>query len=103
MSETLILIPSRLSAKRLPGKPLLKINGLSLINHVYKKAIASNIGDAYVVTGDIKIYKDVVNNGGKCILTKQKHHTGTLERVTSYIHTIIHSILVPVSSIHQKF
>ena len=77
MSETLILIPSRLSAKRLPGKPLLKINGLSLINHVYKKAIASNIGDAYVVTGDIKIYKDVVNNGGKCILTKQKHHTGT--------------------------
>ena len=77
MSKTLILIPARLSAKRLPGKPLMQINGLSLINHVYKKAVASNIGDVYVVTGDLKIYKDVVSNGGKCILTKKKHHTGT--------------------------
>jgi len=38
MSKTIILIPSRLSAKRLPGKPLLKINGISIIAHVFKKA-----------------------------------------------------------------
>ena len=36
--KTLIIIPSRLSASRLPGKPLLKINGLSIISHVVKKA-----------------------------------------------------------------
>ena len=36
--KTLIIIPSRLSATRLPGKPLLKINGLSIISHVFKKA-----------------------------------------------------------------
>ena len=34
MSKTVILIPSRLSATRLPGKPLLKINGISIISHV---------------------------------------------------------------------
>ena len=77
MSETLILIPSRLSATRLKRKPLLKINNLSLINHVYQNAIKSKIGDVYVVTGDKKIYLDVKRNGGKCVLTKQKHRSGT--------------------------
>ena len=41
--KTLIIIPSRLSATRLPGKPLLKINGLSMISHVFKKAEEENI------------------------------------------------------------
>ena len=77
MPKTLILIPSRLAADRLPGKPLLKINGLSIISHVIRKAQESNIGDAYVCTGDREIYEDVVNNGGNCILTIKKHNTGT--------------------------
>lgn len=77
MSKTLILIPSRLSAIRLPNKPLLKINGLSLINHVYQKAKATNIGDTYVVTGDKKIFEDVAKNGGNSILTYKNHFTGT--------------------------
>ena len=41
--KTLIIIPSRLSATRLPGKPLLKIKGLSIISHVVQKAKNSNI------------------------------------------------------------
>ncbi len=47
--KTLVIIPSRMSATRLPGKPLLKINGLSIISHVYKKAEEANIGDVIVV------------------------------------------------------
>ena len=39
MSKTLILIPSRMAATRLPGKPLLKIYGKSIISQVYKKAL----------------------------------------------------------------
>ena len=42
--KTLVIIPSRLTAMRLPGKPLLKINGLSIISHVFKKAEEANIG-----------------------------------------------------------
>ena len=53
--KTLILIPSRLSAVRLPGKPLLKINGLSIISHVYKKAVDANIGEVYVAAEDQEI------------------------------------------------
>jgi len=40
--KTLVIIPSRMSATRLPGKPLLKINGLSIISHVSKKAKEAN-------------------------------------------------------------
>ena len=77
MNNTIILIPSRLSATRLPNKPLLKINNTSIINHVYQKAVSAEIGDTYVATGDNKIYEEVTKNGGKCILTEKKHKTGT--------------------------
>ena len=77
MSKTVILIPSRLSAKRLPGKPLLKINGISIISHVVKKAKEADIGDVYVATEDKEIIDDVNLNGGKAILTSKKHKTGS--------------------------
>jgi len=77
MSKTVILIPSRLSAKRLPGKPLLKINGISIISHVVKKAKEADIGDVYVATEDKEIIDDVNLNGGKAILTSKRHQTGS--------------------------
>tara|TARA_B100000524_G_scaffold231327_1_gene122756 strand:+ start:72 stop:806 length:735 start_codon:yes stop_codon:yes gene_type:complete len=75
--KTLVIIPSRLSASRLPGKPLLKINGLSIISHVVKKAISANIGEVFVATEDQEIIDEVKKNGGKAILTSKKHKTGT--------------------------
>ena len=77
MSKTVILIPSRLSATRLPGKPLLKINGLSIISNVFKKAKEADIGEVYVATEDKEIIDDVNLNGGKAILTSNKHKTGS--------------------------
>tara|TARA_B100001540_G_scaffold317078_1_gene348900 strand:+ start:3761 stop:4498 length:738 start_codon:yes stop_codon:yes gene_type:complete len=77
MNKTIILIPSRLGASRLPNKPLLKINNKSLIIHVYEKGKSANIGEVYVATGDQEIFQEVVKNNGKSILTKKKHVTGT--------------------------
>ena len=77
MSKTIILIPTRLAATRLPNKPLLKINGISIINHVYEKAKSSKIGDVFVATGDKEIFEEVTKKGGKCILTEKEHQTGT--------------------------
>ena len=77
MSKTIILIPSRLSATRLPNKPLLKIDNLSIIQHVYKRAQESKVGKVYVVTGDKEIAKEIQKIKGKFILTKKKHKTGT--------------------------
>ncbi len=75
--KTAIIIPSRLSATRLPGKPLLKINGLSMISHVVEKAKKANIGKVYVATEDKEIVEDVEKNGGQAILTSNTHKSGT--------------------------
>ena len=75
--KTLVIIPSRLSATRLPGKPLLKINGASMISHVFKKAEEANVGEVIVATEDQEIVDDVKKNGGQVILTKKQHKTGT--------------------------
>ena len=75
--KTLVIIPSRLSATRLPGKPLLKINGLSMISHVFKKAEDANIGEVYVAAEDQEIIDDILKNGGQAILTSNHHKTGT--------------------------
>ncbi len=77
MAKSIILIPSRLGATRLPNKPLLKINNKSIIMHVYEKAIECGIGDVFVTTCDDEIISEVQKNGGKSILTSKEHNTGT--------------------------
>ena len=77
LMKTLTIIPSRLSATRLPGKPLLKINDISIISHVFMRAQEANIGDVVVAAEDQEIVDDVVNNGGRAILTRKNHKTGT--------------------------
>ena len=66
-----------MSATRLPGKPLLKINGRSIISHVFKRAESAEIGDVVVAAEDQEIVDDVKKNGGNAILTSKNHKTGT--------------------------
>ena len=66
-----------MAATRLPGKPLLKINDLSIISHVFKRAEEANIGEVVVATEDQEILEDVIKNGGRAILTSKNHKTGT--------------------------
>ncbi len=76
MSKTLILIPSRLSATRLPGKPLIKIGGKTIISRVLNIAKSAMIGEVYVATEDKRIFDHIKKNNGKAILTK-KTKTGS--------------------------
>lgn len=80
MSNILILIPSRLHAVRLPNKPLLEINKLPLIFHVYNLALKIQDKNIFVVTGDKKIFNKIKYFGGNSILTKKNHKNGT-ERI----------------------
>jgi len=66
-----------MAATRLPGKPLLKINNLSIVSHVVKRAKEANIGEVVVATEDQEILEDVLKNGGRAILTGNDHNTGT--------------------------
>ena len=66
-----------MAATRLPGKPLLKINNLSIISHVFKRAEEANIGEVVVATEDQEVLEDILKNGGKAVLTQSNHKTGT--------------------------
>ena len=66
-----------MKAQRLPGKPLLKLNGLSIISHVVKRAKETQIGEVIVATEDDEIIEDVKKNNGEAILTSKGHKSGT--------------------------
>jgi len=77
MGKSIIIIPSRLAASRLPNKPLINIKNKTLIMHVYENALKSQVGEAYVATCDDEIASEVKKNGGKFVMTDKMHTTGT--------------------------
>ena len=77
MSNTVVIIPSRLKAERLPNKPLKLINKKEMILHVYETAIKAKIGEVFVATPDRKIADIIESHGGKAIITNKNHQTGT--------------------------
>ena len=77
MSNTAVIIPSRLKAERLPNKPLKLINKKEMILHVYENAIKAEIGEVFVATPDREIADIIKNHGGKAAITNKSHQTGT--------------------------
>ncbi len=79
MSETrtLVLIPARMAATRLPGKPLLDIAGLPMIVHVLRRAEAAGIGRVAVATDTSEIAEVVRSHGGKAVMTRADHPSGS--------------------------
>ena len=85
MKSTAIIIPTRLEAKRFPNKPLAKINDVPMIIHVLNRAKESKIGEVFVATPDDEIFQVVKANGGKAILTKPDHLSGSDRIYEAYI------------------
>tara|TARA_Y100001970_G_scaffold286233_1_gene407903 strand:+ start:4202 stop:4948 length:747 start_codon:yes stop_codon:yes gene_type:complete len=77
MSNTVIIIPSRLKAKRLPDKPLKLINGKEMIIHVHDVAKKSGAGEVLVATADKEIDRLVKKNNGMSFLSLKQHETGS--------------------------
>ena len=78
---TLVVIPARLGAMRLPRKPLRLLSGLPLIVRVWQRISQMNVADAVVVaTDDESVAAAVRGVGADCVITSDKHNSGT-ERV----------------------
>src|SRR6188768_1325269 len=79
MTETrnLVLIPARMAATRLPGKPLLDIGGVPMIVHVLRRAEAANIGRVAVATDTAEIAAAVKAHGGEAVMTRPEHPSGS--------------------------
>lgn len=77
MSNTVVIIPSRLKAKRLPNKPLKLINKKEMILHVCDLAKNSGVGKVLVATPDKDIFQLIKKNNYDAYLSLQNHETGT--------------------------
>jgi 3-deoxy-manno-octulosonate cytidylyltransferase (CMP-KDO synthetase) len=75
--RTLVLIPARMAATRLPGKPLLDIAGLPMIVHVLRRAEAAGIGRVAVATDTPEIAEAVKFHGGEAVMTSADHPSGS--------------------------
>ncbi len=75
--ETIGIIPARYNSSRLPGKPLVDINGTSMIMRVYRQAQMANLDDVIVATDDQRILDHVAEHGGKAVMTSKDHPSGT--------------------------
>lgn len=75
--STLVLIPARLEATRLPGKPLADIHGIPMIVHVWRRAVAANAGRVVVATDAAAVRDAVTAHGGEVAMTRADHQTGS--------------------------
>jgi 3-deoxy-manno-octulosonate cytidylyltransferase (CMP-KDO synthetase) len=73
----LVLIPARMAATRLPGKPLADIAGLPMIVHVMRRAEAAGIGRVAVATDTDEIASVVTAHGGEAVMTSPTHPSGS--------------------------
>ena len=70
------IIPARFASTRFPGKPLAMLGGKTVIQRVYEQATAI-LDEAYVATDDERIYQAVEQFGGRAIMTRTDHKSGT--------------------------
>jgi 3-deoxy-manno-octulosonate cytidylyltransferase (CMP-KDO synthetase) len=86
-SRTLVLIPARMAATRLPGKPLLDIGGLPMIVHVLRRAQAARIGRVAIATDSPDIAQAVTAHGGEAVMTRADHPSGS-DRIFEALETL---------------
>jgi len=82
------IIPARYASTRFPGKPLAILGGKTVIERVYQQAVKA-VEEAYVATDDERIFEAVERFGGKAIMTRADHKSGTdrIEEAVEKLHT----------------
>jgi 3-deoxy-manno-octulosonate cytidylyltransferase (CMP-KDO synthetase) len=77
MADILVLIPARMAATRLPGKPLADIGGEPMIVHVLRRAQEADLGPVVVATDSAEIAAIVDKAKGRAVLTRADHASGS--------------------------
>ena len=80
MIEFVVVIPSRFASERLPGKPLLELNGKPMIQHVYTRGTESGASEVVIATDDERIANAAEAFGATVCMTRLDHQSGT-ERI----------------------
>lgn len=93
---TVVIIPARMGSTRFPGKPLIPVAGLPLVEHVRRRAmLARSVGAVFVATCDEEIRTAVEQAGGRVVMTSAEHARGT-ERVEEAARSVEADVIVNV-------
>ncbi len=90
------MIPARYSASRFPGKLMQDLEGKTVIRRTYEATVATNLfEEVYVVTDSEIIYNEIANIGGKVIMSKKEHQSGS-DRIAEAVQDLDVDIVVNV-------
>ena len=90
------VIPARYAATRFPGKLMQLLGNKSIIRHVYDNTVATNLfNDVFVVTDSDIIYNEITKNGGKAIMSKKEHESGS-DRIAEAVADMNADIIINV-------
>tara|TARA_R110002033_G_scaffold42_4_gene757 strand:+ start:4441 stop:5169 length:729 start_codon:yes stop_codon:yes gene_type:complete len=90
------MIPARYSASRFPGKLMQDLAGKSVILRTYEATVATKLfSEVYVVTDSEIIYKEIVDNGGKAIMSIKEHESGS-DRIAEAVANVDCDIVINV-------
>ncbi|KJD32828.1 3-deoxy-manno-octulosonate cytidylyltransferase [Tamlana nanhaiensis] len=90
------MIPARYSASRFPGKLMQDLGGKTVIRRTYEATVETKLfDDVFVVTDSDIIYKEIVNHGGKAIMSKKTHECGS-DRIAEAVENLDIDVVVNV-------
>ncbi|HBM15529.1 MAG TPA: 3-deoxy-manno-octulosonate cytidylyltransferase [Lentisphaeria bacterium] len=92
---TLVCIPARYGSTRFPGKPLAKLGGKPIIQWVYEKGLASKAESVLIATDNDMIFSSVKSFGANCVMTSDKHPSGT-DRVWEAVKDICCDVIINI-------
>jgi len=96
MKRVVSIVPARMGSSRFPGKPLAKLLGRSMIEHVYRRTeLCRSLDAVYVATCDEEIRREVESFGGRAVMTSPRHERAS-ERVAEAVERIDAEIVVMV-------
>ncbi len=89
-------IPARYAATRFPAKLMQTLGGKSVIRHTYENTLATGLFDAvYVVTDSEIIFNEIIQHGGKAIMSKRSHESGS-DRIAEAVQDLDIDIVINV-------
>lgn len=102
MTTAAVVIPARFASTRLPGKPLLNATGKFLVQHVYERAVEAAVGPVFVATDDPRIFDAVQSFGGRAVMTRADHPSGT-DRIAEVASGLDADIIVNLQGDEPQF
>ena len=93
MSDPVVVIPARMAAQRLPGKPMADIHGKPMIVHVWRRAVEAGIGPVIVATDAPEIAAAIKLAGGIAVMTREEEKTAM---------QVVKAVASPISGRHYR-